>query len=178
MPTWTGSFNKAGSPTIKFQLGGPLPNSEQEFEGIVDTGFTGFVSMPIVQAFPLGLLLAGTTSVTLADGKSAPLLTATGMVKIGQQSEVGVVILHGSAADILLGMDFLAKFGRVLFIHPNKGLASLMDQKEVDPIIDAALKAQAEAEQKARADAAPKQGPTEAPEREPAEAAPAEPANE
>lgn len=45
MPTWTGSFNKAGSPTIKFKLGGPLPNSEQEFEGIIDTGFTGFVSM-------------------------------------------------------------------------------------------------------------------------------------
>lgn len=161
MPTWTGSFNKAGSPTIKFKLGGPLPNSEQEFEGIVDTGFTGFVSMPIVQAFPLGLLLAGTTSVTLADGKSAPQLTATGMVKIGDQSSIGVVILQGSSADILLGMDFLAKFGRVLFIHPNKGLASLMDQEEIDPLIDAVLKTAEEADEKARDDAAPKQGPSQ-----------------
>lgn len=154
MPTWTGSFNKSGSPTIKFKLGGPLPNSEQEFEGIVDTGFTGFVSMPIVNAFPLGLLLAGTTSVTLADGKAAPLLTATGIVKIGDQSEVGVVLLQGGAADILLGMDFLGKFGRILFIHPNKGLASLMDQKEVDPLIDAALKAAEEAETQAKAQTA------------------------
>ena len=111
--------------------------------------------MPIVNAFPLGLLLAGTTSVTLADGKSAPLLTATGRVEIGDQSEIGVVILQGGASDILLGMDFLAKFGRVLFIHPNKGLASLMDQKEVDPLIDLALKTAKEAEAKAKAAAAP-----------------------
>lgn len=111
--------------------------------------------MPIVKAFPLGLLLAGTTSVTLADGKSAPQLTATGQVKIGNQSQIGIVILQGSSADILLGMDFLTKFGRVLFIHPNKGLASLMDQKEVDPLIDAQLKAQADAEAKAKTAAAP-----------------------
>jgi hypothetical protein len=51
-------------------------------------------------------------------------------------------------------MDFLAKFGRVLFIHPNKGLASLMDQKDVNPIIDIALKAQADAEADAKAKAA------------------------
>ena len=146
MPTWTGSFNKAGSPTLRFKIGGPLPNSEQEFEGIVDTGFTGFVSMPIVKAFPLGLLLAGTTSVTLADGQSAPNLTATGIVKIGGQSEVGVVILQGSSADILLGMDFLAKFGRVLFIHPNKGVAALMDQQEVDALLEEQLKAQTQAD--------------------------------
>jgi len=140
-----------------------LPNSEQEFEGIIDTGFTGFVSMPIVKAFPLGLLLAGTASITLADGKSAPQLTATGQVQIGGQSEIGVVILQGASADILLGMDFLAKFGRVLFIHPNKGLASLMDQAEVDPLIDELLKTQAEVERQAREAAAPKQGPPETP---------------
>lgn len=136
MPTWTGSFNKAGSPTIKFKLGGPLANSEQEFEGIIDTGFTGFVSMPIVKAFPLGLLLAGTTTVTLADGKSAPQLTATGQSHIEGMSEIGVVILQGSTADILLGMDFLGKFGRVLFIHPNKGIAALADQKDVDELFE------------------------------------------
>lgn len=164
MPSWTGSFNKSGSPTIKFKLGGPLPDSAQEFEGIVDTGFTGFVSMPIVKAFPLGLLLAGTTSITLADGTSAPQLTATGKVEIGEQGEIGVVILQGSSADILLGMDFLAKFGRVLFIHPNKGLASLMDQKEIDPIIDAALKEQEQGETKATAaPAEPPSAPTPEP---------------
>lgn len=117
--------------------------------------------MPIVNAFPLGLLLAGTTSVTLADGKSAPLLTATGRVQIGDQSEIGVVILQGGASDILLGMDFLAKFGRVLFIHPNKGLASLMDQKEVDPLIDLALKTAQEAEAKAKAQTAEATPPVE-----------------
>ena len=62
--------------------------------------------------------------------------------------------MQASSADILLGMDFLTKFGRVLFIHPNKGLASLMDQKEVDPLIDLVLKAAQEREAEAKAEAA------------------------
>ncbi|MDX6444569.1 MAG: gag-polyprotein putative aspartyl protease [Blastocatellia bacterium] len=145
MPTWTGSFNKAGSPTLKIKIAGPLPGSGQEFEAIVDTGFTGFVSMPIVKAFPLGLLLAGTTSVTLADGQSAFNLTATGIVTVGNSSEVGVIILQGSSADMLLGMDFLSKFGRVLFIHPNKGVASLIDEKDVDKFFEELEKLEAAA---------------------------------
>ena len=68
---WNGSLNKQGSPIIKLHIGGVLPDSSQEFDGIVDTGFTGFLAMPMVKAFPLGLMLTGTTTVTLADGKSA-----------------------------------------------------------------------------------------------------------
>ena len=157
MPTWTGSFNKAGSPTFNFKLGGPIKGSEQEFEGIIDTGFSGFVSMPIVKAFPLGLLLAGTTSVTLADGKISPQLVARGMATVSDQERIGLVLLQGSSADILLGMDFLTKFGRVLFIHPSKKVATLMDQKDVDPIIEEQEKLQAEMDAKAKsaAEAAP-----------------------
>lgn len=113
--------------------------------------------MPIVKAFPLGLILAGTTSVTLADGQSAFNLTATGMVKVGEASEIGVIILQGSSADILLGMDFLTKFGRVLFIHPNKGVASLMDEKDVDTFFDQLDKLEQAA--KAAAAAAPPPAP-------------------
>ncbi len=129
-PPWTGSFSKSGSPILKIKIGGPLPGSEQEFEAIIDTGFTGFVSMPIVQAFPLGLLLTGTTSVTLADGKSAYNLTAAGIVTVAGESQTGIVLLQSSACDILLGMDFLRKFGRGVFIHQQAKIVALYHEQE------------------------------------------------
>lgn len=101
--TWSGSLNRNGSPIISLQIGGILPNSSQEFEVIIDTGFTGFIAMPMVKAFPLGLALTGTTTVMLADGKSAYKLTALGAATIGGKTEAGVILLDETSNDILLG---------------------------------------------------------------------------
>ena len=75
--------------------------------------------MPLLRAFPLGLLLYGTVEVTLADGSTAPKITAKGAIEIEGETEVGVVILEPSMTDILLGMDFLRKFNRVLLVDPS-----------------------------------------------------------
>jgi predicted aspartyl protease len=141
MPLWTGSFNKSGSPTIKVTIAGPLPGSGQEFEAIVDTGFTGFVSMPIVQAFPLGLILAGTTSVLLADGSTVPKLMAYGMATVEGEKKAGVILLAAGSSEILVGMEFLKTFGKVLLIHQGKQIAALADEKDVDVLFAAAAAA-------------------------------------
>ena len=68
----TGYFDKIGNPCLKFHLAGvhhDIPGLE--FEAVIDTGFTGFLVLPMVQAFPLGLPLHGTTSATLAKLKVA-----------------------------------------------------------------------------------------------------------
>lgn len=134
MDIWTGFLDKSGSPALKISISGPLPNSEQEFDAVIDTGFTGFVSMPLLKAFPLGLLLYGTTEVTLADGSNAVKLTAKGAVKIGGRMEIGVIILEPSSVDVLLGMDFPTKFERVLFVHRGKQGIMLMAEKEFDAL--------------------------------------------
>jgi clan AA aspartic protease len=118
VPLWTGFFDKSGSPALKVKIRGPFGEGV-EFDAILDTGFTGFISMPLVRALPLGLMLYGTTTVELADGTKSVKLTAKGMAEIQGESEVGVVILEPSSNDILLGMMFLRIFKRAVFCTQN-----------------------------------------------------------
>ncbi len=66
MAEWTGSFGSSSSPELKIKISGMVGDGA-EFSAIIDTGFTGFLSMPLVDAFPLGLLLFGTMNLVLAD---------------------------------------------------------------------------------------------------------------
>src|ERR1035437_3015731 len=78
-----GFLDGNGRPCIKVAIWGLHRNFSQEFEAMIDTGFTGFLSIPISSAFPLGLTLYGTTTYTLADGSSSPKLLGFGTVAIG-----------------------------------------------------------------------------------------------
>ncbi len=97
--------------------------------------------MPIVRAFPLGLILTGTTSVILADGSTAPKLTALGTVTVDTESKAGIILLAPASNEILLGMEFLKTFGKVLLVHQNKAICALADEKDVDEIFASAAKA-------------------------------------
>jgi predicted aspartyl protease len=147
MPTWTGSFNSSGSPTIKIRVYGISEQSAQEFEAIVDTGFTGFISMPAVQAFPLGLVLAGTATTILADGSQSPKLMAYGNVAVGQEKQVGTILLNLGASDILVGTEFLTAFRKSLFIYER--IVALFDNAEVKQFIESMMQAAQRAAQAA-----------------------------
>lgn len=85
--------------------------------------------MPIMQAFPLGLPLQGTTSIILADGTKHTRLCAVAEAHLSDRTKSGIVILEESAQDVLIGMDFLRAFkltlvvgnGRVL-LYDNGGV--------------------------------------------------------
>ncbi|MBI3872209.1 MAG: hypothetical protein HY304_03920 [candidate division Zixibacteria bacterium] len=124
----TQSFKGNGSPQITFRLRGPLASlGEHEFTGILDTGFTGFVSIPLLKAFPIGLVLSGMTNLTLADGKSQSHLYCLGEVLWESRSEVGIVVLAPPDATILVGMEFLRKFNLTMIVDPQSELLSLHD---------------------------------------------------
>ena len=77
-----GEFNDSGSPCVRFRLcgvkhGHPGP----EYVGIIDTGFTGFLQIPLDEAFALGLPLEGTTRVSLADDSPRVMLRALAKTK-------------------------------------------------------------------------------------------------
>lgn len=127
MPPLTGSFNSSGSPVIRIAVYGASAQAKQEFEAILDTGFSGFLAMPIGQAFPLGLVLTGTTTTILADGSQPFKLTALGKVVVGNQTAIG--LLNIGSSDILLGMEFSKIFRKTLLI--SAGGFALFDNDEL-----------------------------------------------
>jgi len=94
---------------------------------VIDTGFTGFVSMPLIRAFPLGLILASTVNLVLADGTTVTRLTAYGFVRVENERNPGVIVLDPGADEVLLGMDFLKKFQRTLVVNSNTPSVELIE---------------------------------------------------
>lgn len=133
MATLTGHFDKTGSPRIKIKLRGVSHDSAKEFEAIIDTGFTGFVSISLIDALPLGLVLAGVAMATLADGSDSQKLTASGTAILGGEEKPGVFLLNmGSGpVDVLIGMALLRTFDKTLYVHRNT--VALMDSPANPP---------------------------------------------
>jgi clan AA aspartic protease len=131
----TGSFDSVGNPTIRITVSGSIDGAKQQFEAIIDTGFTGFLWMPLVQAIPLGLRLYGTTSLTLADGSTITNLVATGQVSISQDRlSTGVIVLQTSSSEVLVGMDFIRALGPMLVVY-DKRLVALLNEAEAEKLL-------------------------------------------
>ena len=121
----TGSFNNSGSPVIDIAVSGPV-TKPTKFTAMVDTGFSGFLLLPILEAFPVGLILRGTIPITLADGTSQTKLTCLGEIHFEGKSEIGLIIIEWQSTDVLVGMDFLRKFKRKLVVDTPKGIVKLI----------------------------------------------------
>lgn len=126
----TGYLDSRGHPHIKIRVWGLAEQFAQEFEAMIDTGFSGFLSLPLVRAFPLGLTLAGTTTYELADGSKSPKLLAYGQVTHEGETTAGLIALEANAnCGPLLGMEFLRQSKKMLVVGRD-GVA-LMDEDEV-----------------------------------------------
>ena len=121
----------AGSATIRFVIGGS--KVRLEFEGIVDTGFTGFVLLPIARAVPLGLEIDGLNSFKSADGAGHQWPTATATAEFGDLASEGSVVLAFYGEEILVGLTFLETFHQSLIIHRNQ--VFLIDEADLDSTI-------------------------------------------
>jgi len=117
--TVTGCLDKSGSPSVRISVHGISPDSRQEFDAVIDTGFTGFLMMPLLSAFPLGLTLWGTSNYCLADGSTSPKLLGAGTITLEGEEASGVIVLESSPCGLLLGMDFLRKVRRGLVVSAH-----------------------------------------------------------
>ncbi len=130
MTSGVGHFDKLGNPCLKFHLCGvahDLPGLE--FEGIIDTGFSGFIQLPLQHAFSLKLPLEGTSSYILADGSRGTSLTALARTSFGGKTLVGAVSLTPGSQDVLVGMDFLRQFKLGMLMMT--GTIILLDEEEI-----------------------------------------------
>jgi predicted aspartyl protease len=134
MAVKTGYLDNAGHPHIKIRVWGLSDQFGQEFEAMIDTGFSGYLSLPLVRAFPLALTLFGTTQYELADGSMSPKLLAHGNIDHEGEITSGLIALESNAnCGPLLGMEFLRQSKKMLLL--GKGGVMLLDEppEEITP---------------------------------------------
>ncbi len=130
MTAGSGHYDAQGNACLTFHLCGVRHEPPGvELTGIIDTGFTGFLQIPLATAIELALPLEGTTSVTLADGSVDAKLVATGTAELDGEQQDGSVIVEFGSSDILIGMDFLRRFSRALIVSRTAVL--LIDEGRV-----------------------------------------------
>ena len=119
-PLQTGFLDSYGHPAVRITVHGVTEAAQQDFEAMIDTGFTGFLMMPLTSAFPLTLTLMGTANYELADGTLCSKLLAFGSVILEGEAVNGVITLEeNNDCGLLLGMDFLRKARRALWVHQS-----------------------------------------------------------
>jgi len=121
-----GSYSASGNPTITVEVSGPI-GTKFPFTAMVDTGFSGFLLLPILNAFPIGLLLQGTMPITLADGSTQTKLTCLGSIHFDGAEQIGIIIIEWQNTDVLVGMEFLRRFKKQLLVDPTSNLVEIVD---------------------------------------------------
>jgi predicted aspartyl protease len=114
-----GRSDERGHAWLKIKVYGLSPTFAREFEAMIDTGFTGFLTLPLIEALPLGLVLSAAEKARLANGTSMDNLVCIGNVDLGNGDVVTGQILLGTGETPLLGMGFLKACKRMLCIMPE-----------------------------------------------------------
>ena len=104
----TGAVLHNGTPVIALKVGGS--REEVTIEGILDTGFNGFLCLPISVATSLGLELIGAPASELADGTVTQddLLFAGQVEWNGTKREVEILLTRSE--ETLIGTALLTGY--------------------------------------------------------------------
>ena len=101
---------------LSFEIFGVSDDLKTTLTGIIDTGFSGYLTLPFTTAFPLGLILKGEQSHTLANGRTSSHFLCLGTVSFGGNQAV-VPIDVQPEGPILIGVQLLAKLGVTLNVN-------------------------------------------------------------
>lgn len=104
---------------------------------MIDTGFSGFVSVPAATAQILGLEAHTYARYTLANGKSTEAVPlAEGFASLEEEHYVNGLISISENSPVVVGMSFLKRAGKALILI--SGGVILMDEKELMTALKAA----------------------------------------
>lgn len=93
---------------------------EAEVEAVIDTGFTGFLTLPARLIAMLGLSFAGTTRAALADGSEVSMDVFEATV-LWDERDRGVLVLAAEGAT-LVGMALLSGHRVTLDVQDRGGV--------------------------------------------------------
>jgi predicted aspartyl protease len=121
-----GTFDSSGNAIINIRVAGA--SGSKNYDAIIDTGFSGFVALPIFELIELGLTTQGATNVMLGDGSIITNLVSSADVSLGTQVENGTILLDENSSDVLIGMAFLREFKKSLIL--TNSAVVLYDENE------------------------------------------------
>lgn len=98
---------------IDFDLFGIDKRTSGHFTGIIDTGFNGYLQIPMVQALPLGLKLVGVMPSMIANGQTVFCLLAEGYISFnGGRKKINTTISLQDGQTVLIGTQLLKTLGQ------------------------------------------------------------------
>jgi predicted aspartyl protease len=109
-----GGFDSSGSPIVEITVAGA--STSKTYQAVIDTGFTGFVELPLFEMVELGLTTQGAANVMLGDGSIVTNLLSTADVHLGDQAQSGTILLADNSSGVLIGMAFLREFKKALIL--------------------------------------------------------------
>jgi predicted aspartyl protease len=102
-----------------------------KYDALIDTGYSGFLSLPGMAASLLGLKPHTTTHYNLANGKqSDPVPLAHGYACVEGDPYVKGLIAFSENTLPAVGVDFLTRCGHILLMS-SKGIV-LLNEKEIE----------------------------------------------
>ncbi len=119
-----GTFNN-DQPVIEIEVKG-VTGIAKKINALVDSGFNGYLQIPFVEAFPLGLVLAGVQANTLADGSTSSHLVCKGQVCVDGRC-IDTTIDIQQANIVLLGTKLLKELGKLFILDAATGKVEISD---------------------------------------------------
>lgn len=142
MPFKSGPLRR-GHPYVNISVSAD-GKTGQVFEALIDTGFSGFVSLPSMAAGVLGLRTHATARYALANGRvSDPVPLAYGHACLEGETYVRGLISVSEHSTPVIGMEFLSSGGKALIV--GSGGVVIMDEKDLTESMKLVAKLEAEA---------------------------------
>src|ERR1035437_3191099 len=111
MTGWYGYFDEHGAPRLNISISIPGAGPT-ESDAILDTGFTGFLLVPISLLSALPASFEDIKTLRLADGTKVMRLQVMASVIVNGQTIDGIAFVEPEGREVLLGMKFLQSAGR------------------------------------------------------------------
>lgn len=120
-----GIFNGNDQPIVEVEIKG-FGGATKKLAALVDSGFNGYIQIPLIEALPLGLILTGVQENMLADGSTSSHLVCDGRVGVDGKYINTPIDIH--AADIiLLGTKLLKKLNKTFILNCMEGKVEIVE---------------------------------------------------
>jgi predicted aspartyl protease len=119
-----GSFSE-GAPVVGITLESAVGSTA--CTAVVDTGFDGFSAIPISVAALLDLQAGAAAEVEYADGNVATVDLVRAWIVLGAEAREGLIHAQPHTEEILVGLDFLRAFQKVLILSVSDERLLLVD---------------------------------------------------